>query len=70
MFLTLKKLYLELIYLLKELSEFGKNDILMKVKCNVIQRDSEVMKDVCEATQLSGEGNWRFLKNHRSLAHF
>ena len=38
MFLTLEKLYLELIYLLKELSEFGKNDILMKVKCNVIQR--------------------------------
>ena len=37
-FLTLEKLYLELINLLKELSEFGKNDILMKVKCNVIQR--------------------------------
>ena len=37
MFLTLEKQYLELIYLLKELSEFGINDILMKVKCNVIQ---------------------------------
>ena len=37
MFLTLEKLNLELIYLLKELSEFGINDILMKVKCNVIQ---------------------------------
>ena len=36
-FLTLEKLCLELIYLLKELSEFGKNDILVKVKCNVIQ---------------------------------
>jgi hypothetical protein len=37
MFLTLEKQYLELIYLLKELSEFGINDILMKAKCNVIQ---------------------------------
>ena len=37
MFLILEKLYLELKYLLKELSEFGVNDILMKVKCNVIQ---------------------------------
>jgi len=37
MFLTLERLYLELIYLLKEKSEFGKNDILMKVKCKVIQ---------------------------------
>jgi hypothetical protein len=37
MFLTLEKQYLELIYLLKELSEFGINDIVMKVKCNVIQ---------------------------------
>ena len=33
----LEKLYLELMYLSKELSEFGKNDFLMKVKCNVIQ---------------------------------
>ena len=37
MFLTLEKLYLELIYLLKESSEFGINDILMKEKCNVVQ---------------------------------
>ena len=37
MFLTLEKLYLELIYLLKELPEFGINDILMKVKCNMIK---------------------------------
>ena len=37
MFLTLEKLYLELKNLSKELSEFGKNDILIKVKCNVIQ---------------------------------
>jgi len=37
MFLTLEEQNLELIYLLKELSEFGINDILMKVKCNVIQ---------------------------------
>jgi hypothetical protein len=37
MFLTLEKLNLELMYLLKELSEFGINDILMKVKCNMVQ---------------------------------
>ncbi len=34
---SLEKQYLELIYLLKELSEFGINDILIKVKFNVIQ---------------------------------
>ena len=37
MFLTLEKLNLELKKLWKELSEFGINDILMKVKCNVLQ---------------------------------
>jgi hypothetical protein len=37
MFLALEKLYLELIYLLKESSKFGINDIIIKVKCNVIQ---------------------------------
>ena len=41
MFLILEKVYLEMIYLLKELSDFGSyqniNDIYMKVKCNVNQ---------------------------------
>ncbi len=37
MFLTLEKLYLELIYLLKGESGFDKNDILMEGKYNVIQ---------------------------------
>ena len=37
MLLTLEGLYLELRNLLKNGSEFGKNDSLMKVKCNVIQ---------------------------------
>ena len=66
MFLTLEKLYLELIYLLKELSEFGINDILMKVKCNVIQG---IWKIFVKLLNWVGRRNWRFLKNHRSLAH-
>ena len=36
-FLTLERLYLELMYLLKEGSVFDKNDILMEGKYNVIQ---------------------------------
>ena len=39
---TLKRLYLELIYLLKEGSEFGKKYILNEVKCNVIQGICEI----------------------------
>ena len=37
MFLNLERQYLELIYILKEGSEFGKNDIFERAKFNVIQ---------------------------------
>ena len=53
MFLSLERLYLELIRLLKGGSEFDKNDILKKVNCNVVQGIYEIGR--CGATQLSEE---------------
>ena len=53
MFLPLERLYLELRYLSKGRSEFGKNDIFEKVQSG-ITCDFVIMQDKCRATQLSG----------------
>ena len=62
MFLPLERLYLELRYLSKGRSEFGKNDILRRVKCNVIQGICE--REVGQLNLVEGRDT-RFLKSHR-----
>ena len=58
---------LELRYLSKGRSEFGTNNIIRKIKCDVIQGICKLKVEL-----LNWVGGWdtRFLKSHRPLAHF